>query len=183
MMKNFLYLALSYLSLLYCSALWALTKQSNFTVDAIITAGCVLGSSNSDTNHYGTLQFGNNINNLDNAIEIISSINNGSIVIQCTPNTTGSISLSSGVNVAGSIASGRKLKNQQSAGQETLNYQLYQNANRTTIWGNNTNGGNAMNFTANGTIQQFPIYARLFAQTTLPPAGDYLDTITATITY
>lgn len=64
---------------------------------------------------------------------------------------------------------------------DTVGYQLYQEAGRTTVWGD-TVGTNTLASTGTGTEQQFPVYGRVPPQTT-PPAGVYNDTVTVTVTY
>ncbi len=157
------------------------TAQSSFKVTATIANGCILGAGATDVSSFGALNFGNSIASLNSAISITSTANAGSILIKCTPNATVTLSLDSGLNAASNISAGRLLKN--STTNQTLNYQLYQNASYSTVWGNGSNGGNSMVVTANGTAQEYKVYARLFAVSPVPPAGLYTDRITVTVTY
>lgn len=156
------------------------TVSQSFRVQAGIINGCILGGGASSVSDYGTISFGD-ITSLNQDKDVTSSNNAGSIVIKCTPGTTVSIALNSGSNASGSIASGRLLKNINS--NETLKYQLFQEGSFSTIWGNDSNGGNVKTISATGTIESYPIYARLFANNIMPSAGIYTDTITVTISY
>ena len=67
------------------------------------------------------------------------------------------------------------------SGGATINYSLYTDAGRTTVWGN-TVGTDAVSATGNGASQSYTVYGRVPAQTTPAPAT-YTDTITVTVTY
>jgi spore coat protein U-like protein len=67
-------------------------------------------------------------------------------------------------------------------GSEQVRYQLYQNAAYTTPWGDGTGGTATVTGTGTGTSQAISVYARVLPQAT-PSAGNYTDTIVATITY
>ena len=151
-----------------------------FTVNATILPGCILGSGNSDSSSFGALNFGN-ISSLSTNIDIISSQNAGSIMIQCSGTPSITLALNSGANTAGNIATGRRLLN--SATGEYLAYQIFQDSARSVIWGNGSNGGTAQVIKANSTLQQIVLYARLFASSTFPTAGNYTDTLLVTVTY
>lgn len=89
--------------------------------------------------------------------------------------------IDSGLYASGGISAGRAIKH--STLSNTLKYQLYQDSGHATIWGNGTNGGSSQNVTADGTQQTLTVYARLLAQSNLPAAGQYSDTVVVTFTY
>jgi len=66
-------------------------------------------------------------------------------------------------------------------GGATINYRLYTDAPRTTVWGN-TVATDTVSATGNGAAQSYTVYGRIPAQTTPAPAT-YSDTITITVTY
>lgn len=181
---------LSYLStlsffalLLNTNAAFAAQATQAFNVTATIAQGCMLGSSGTtDVSSFGTINFGSNISSLFTPINVASSQNSGSVVIKCTPNIPVTVALNAGSNATGNIGTtGRLMK--LSTGTATLPYQLYQNTNRTTIWGNGSNGGQLLSFTSDGTVQVFNVYATLFSTPTLPAVGQYNDLVTVTVTY
>lgn len=96
---------------------------------------------------------------------------------------TYSIALSTGGS--GSYAT-RKL----AAGAPTLNYQLYTNLARTTVWGDGTAGTSVVSGTLSlsplnpVTLSPSPVvYGRVPLGQTSAVAGSYTDTITVTVTY
>ncbi len=167
---------------LCASMAYADVASHTFTVSATIENGCILGASgNVDVSTFGTLNFGSNLNNLANPIHTTSTANNGSIIVRCTPNTLVRIALNSGSHAVGNIGSGRLLKHND--GNATLRYQLYQNPSRTSIWGNDDNGGSAFILTADGQTQTVTIHASLLPTPTLPAPGQYADVVTVTVSY
>ncbi len=156
------------------------TLNRAFTVNATILSGCILGSGNSDSSSFGALNFGN-VSSLSTAINIVSSQNAGSIMIQCSGTPSITLALNSGANTTGNIATSRRLLN--SATGEYLFYQIFQDSARSVIWGNGSNGGTAQVITANSTLQQIVLYAQLFASSSFPTAGNYTDTLLVTVTY
>ncbi len=66
-------------------------------------------------------------------------------------------------------------------GTNTVGYQLYQNAGRTTVWGN-TPGTDTVPGTGSGASQTLTVYGRVPPQTT-PPAATYNDSVTVTVNY
>lgn len=156
------------------------TLSRPFAVKATILPGCILGSGTADSSSFGTLNFGN-VSSLSTAINVASSQNAGSIIIQCSGTPSLSLALNSGANTSGNIASGRRLLNSFTG--EYLFYQIFQDSARSVVWGNGSNGGSAQVITANSTLQQVILYAQLFASSTLPTAGNYTDTLLVTITY
>lgn len=157
-----------------------LSLSKPIAVNAKVFSGCSLGRGASDVSQFGTINFGT-LSSLENNIDVVSTENLGSIIIKCNPNTHVNIALNSGSHVSGSINSGRKLKN--AITNETLLYQLFQNSGFSTIWGNGSNGGSTLAITTNGSVQEYPVYARLFSNSILPSAGTYSDTVTVTINY
>ncbi|QHB32428.1 spore coat U domain-containing protein [Yersinia canariae] len=156
------------------------TLSSPFAVKATILPGCILGSGTADSNSFGTLNFGN-VSSLATAINIVSSQNAGSIIIQCSGTPSITLALNSGANTTGNISAGRRLLNSTTG--EYLFYQIFQDSARSVIWGNGSNGGTAQVISANSTLQQIILYAQLFATSALPTAGNYTDTLLVTVTY
>lgn len=152
------------------------TASDTFQVSAVVTSGCALGSSNSDsTTNFGTLSFGT-MSAISASVDVASSAGSGSIVVTCTPGTSITIALDYGAN--GGSSSQRYLANSSGA---TLAYQLYQDASYSTVWGNGTLAYSVSSFPT--TTQTYTVYGRLFAVDGMPDAGSYSDTVTVTLTY
>lgn len=156
------------------------TVSQAFTVNASIIKGCVLGSVLTDFTTFGNLIFVQ-FSSLSSNISIVSSAGAGSVVIRCNPNVSVTLALNVGSNVTGSISAGRKLQNATTL--ETLVYQLYQDSNYSTIWGDGTNGGTVHTVSSTGSTQEIKMYARLMSTSILPTSGTYSDTVLLTVTY
>jgi spore coat protein U-like protein len=142
----------------------AASTTSTFQVQATIAASCNIVST-------ATLDFG--------SLGVLSTNNDQSTTlnVQCTASTPYHIGLDAGTGSGASVTT-RKLT---SAASATINYSLYTNAGRTTVWGN-TVSTDTVDATANGASQAYTIYGRIPPQST-PAPGVYSDTITVTVTY
>nr|WP_279432901.1 spore coat protein U domain-containing protein [Pseudomonas aeruginosa] len=139
--------------------------------------GCAFGTAISNNAYdLGTLSFGT-LGNLASPVNVASSSGAGSIVLTCTPGMTVSVALDYGVN--GGSSNQRYLK--RVSGNETLAYQLYQDAAYSQVWGNGALARTIANFPAS--TQTYTVYARLFAVGSLPSAGNYRDTVTVTLSF
>ena len=141
----------------------AATATSTFTVQMTVTSSCVINSAS-------TLNFGSQgvlVANVDNA---------STLQVQCTSTTPYNIGLDAGLGTGATVAV-RKMTN----GASTINYSLYRDSGRTTVWGN-TVGTNTVAGTGNGALQSYTVYGRVPPQAT-PAAATYSDTITVTVTY
>lgn len=148
-------------------ALHAATKTATFRVQATVQSDCTINATNLDFGNVSAAT-GALSTNVDAASQI---------TITCTPNAAYSIMLNAG-DVTGSTIADRKMSN----GAQQLSYQLYSDAARSQLWGDGSAGSSAVGGTGNGTSQTLPVYGRIPPQT-LPPVGNYLSNVTATITY
>ena len=103
---------------------------------------------------------------------------NAQVTVRCTNNNAFSVALNGG-SVANNV-SARKMKHATAA--DTVGYQLYQDANYATVWGDGVTGGTPLNRTGTGANQVFTVYGRVPVQTT-PRPGSYKDTVLVTITF
>jgi len=142
---------------------YAATTTSTFQVDVTIQAQCLINSAS-------TLSFGTQ------GVLIANVDQTSTIVVQCTNTTAYDIGLDAGTGTGASVAT-RKL----TGGGATINYRLYSDAGRTTVWGN-TVSTDTVSATGNGAAQSYTVYGRIPAQTT-PAPNAYSDTITITVTY
>jgi len=141
----------------------AATTTWTFPVQMTLTSSCVINSAS-------TLNFGSQgvlVANVDNA---------STLQVQCTSTTPYNIGLDAGLGTGATVAV-RKMTN----GASTINYSLYRDSGRTTVWGN-TVGTNTVAGTGNGALQSYTVYGRVPPQAT-PAAATYSDTITVTVTY
>jgi len=142
---------------------YAASTTTTFTVQATITATCTINSAS-------TLNFGTQ-GVLAANVDLTSTLQ-----VTCTNTTPYNIGLDAGTGSGATVAV-RKL----TSSSNTLNYTLYSDSGRTTVWGN-TVSTDTVAGTGNGTGQSYTVYGRIPAQTT-PAPGNYTDTITVTVTY
>jgi spore coat protein U-like protein len=133
------------------------------TVQVSITATCLINSASA-------LNFGTQ------GVLAANVDQTSTIQVTCTNTTPYNIGLNAGTGTGATVAV-RKL----TSGANTVNYTLYSNSGRTTVWGN-TVGTDTVAATGNGAAQNYTVYGRIPAQTT-PAPGSYADTITVTVTY
>jgi spore coat protein U-like protein len=143
--------------------LYAATATTTMTVQMTITATCLVNSAS-------TLNFGTQ-GVLSTNVDQTSTLQ-----ITCTNTTPYNIGLNVGTG-AGATVAARKL----TSGATTVNYTLYSNSTRTTLWGN-TVGTDTVAATGNGAAQSYTVYGRVPPQAA-PAPGTYTDTITVTVTY
>jgi spore coat protein U-like protein len=118
-----------------------------------------------------------NYNPLANA----NADSSGSVSVTCTGST--------GVTytIAASAGTGTYSTRQQVSGSHALKYNVFIDNNRTTVWGDGSQGtslisGN-MTATSTGTTQTSTVYGRVFSGQQTASVGSYSDTLTLTVTY
>ncbi len=98
-------------------------------------------------------------------------------VVKCTENTSYDIGLNEGTTSGGTTTT-RKMTD---GNGNTVDYQMFSDSGRTTNWGD-TVGTDTVAATGTGADQTYTVYGRVPPQDT-PPAGNYTDTVTITVTY
>ena len=94
----------------------------------------------------------------------------------CTPGSTYQVGLNEGTS-PGATINQRKM----ASGTNALNYQLYSDSARSSIWGN-TQGTDTVTGVGTGLSQDHTVFGAIPAAQGVP-AGDYSDTITVRIYY
>lgn len=143
----------------------AQSASTTFEVRITITSVCTI-----DTPDATDIDFGSNASSATN-IDAAGQLN-----VVCTPGTPYDIGLDAGQNAGGGGISARAMSN----GAELVPYQLYSDAGRSAIWGD-TIDTDTVAGVGTGAVQPVPVYGRVPGANV--PAGDYLDVVTATITY
>ena len=93
----------------------------------------------------------------------------------CTPGSTYQVGLNEGVT--GGTINQRKM----ASGSNALNYQLYSDPARSSIWGN-TQGTDTVTGVGTGLAVDHTVFGAI-PQAQVVPAGDYADTITVRVYY
>jgi spore coat protein U-like protein len=141
------------------------SQSSPLTVNATVTGNCSISTS--------ALSFG--------SVDTLSAspvLGTGGVTITCTNGTAWSAAADAGAGSGATLATRRMT----SAG-NTLNYMLYTDSGRTTVWGDGTGTTAAIASTGSGAAQSVTIYGRVPAGQTSAPAGSYSDTVGVTVTY
>jgi spore coat protein U-like protein len=140
----------------------AATTTTTFTAQIVIQDNCQIISADD-------LDFGS-------VVSLTANVDATAIVeVQCTNTTPYNVGLNEGSS-GGTIA-----VRLMTSGSATVDYTMYSNAARTTLWGN-TIGTNTVSGIGNGAAQQLTIYGRVPIQAT-PDPDTYADTVTITVTY
>ena len=143
---------------------FAQTATDNLAVSATVTENCVVSTT--------AVAFGN--------VDVTSGANvdvTGGLSVTCTSGTAWSATAGAGGGT-GATNSVRKM----TSGLNLLNYALYTNAGRTTLWGDGTDGA-AITGTGSGSAQASVIYGRVPSGQSSLPIGSYADTVAVTLTY
>lgn len=150
---------------LFAQPAFAQTAGANMGTSAEITANCAVSTT--------PIAFGN--------VDVTTGaavLGTGGISVVCTNGTDWSASADAGTG-AGATLDVRQM----SDGAETLNYALYTEATRTTIWGDGVSSTSTIDGTGSGVAQNSVIYGRIAASQTGVSAGSYADTVAVTVTY
>jgi spore coat protein U-like protein len=149
----------------FAAPTYATTAGSTLSISAAITANCTVSTS--------AVAFGN-VNTLSGSAVDAS----GSIIVTCTNGTAWSAAAGPGGG-SGSTVAARAM----TSGSNLLNYSLYSDSGRTTLWGDGTLSTTAITGTGSGSAQTSTIYGRVASGQTSAPAGSYTDTVAVTVTY
>lgn len=171
MFKNLLPLAL--LTSLLAVPAFAATTTGSLTVKATVQESCYLDSGAGAQSGNALIDFGT-ISNLESNVDAdTASAGGAALSIICTNGTTYDVSAGPGTNVDGS-------QRRMAGAGEFLPYDLYLDSNHATAI---VDGTPFAIGTGTGLSQDIDIYGRIPANTTLPAAGNYTDTVTLTVTY
>ena len=164
-MSSFKRILLACALLFASSSLWAATATTTFAVTANVVPTCSVSAA--------PLNFGASIPN-----PINSNVDAQSTITATCSNGAGyTIALNAGSTPLGTVAMRRM-----EAGASTVNYTMFTDAGRATVWGDGTSGTSLLNGSGSGAAQAIPVYGRIPAGQT-PGTGNYSDMVTVTITF
>lgn len=165
-------------SLTLANPAFAQTVTGQIAATMTLTSTChVNGASGTSNVDFGTVDFGSADTLFSTADgQLISTAGNG-FSIQCTPGSSVSLTLLSGVNDADTSGGHEHaLKNTTSA--HFIPYSLYTDTARSAVLAKNT----PLPIVADGTVQTVPLYARAFGADGLV-GGTYTDTISVQVNF
>lgn len=142
----------------------AATTSTTFNVTANVVATCSVTATD--------LAFGNYDAASGTPTDASSTVN-----VTCTNNHGYTVALDAGTGSGATVAV-RRMTN----GANTLDYSMYTDAGRTTVWGDGTLSTSTQAGTGNGAAQALTVYGRIPVGQYVT-AGAYSDVVTATVTY
>lgn len=144
----------------------AATATANLAVSATVTNNCTISTA--------ALAFGSYDPVVANASTALDGT--GTVSIACTKGTSATIGLGLGSNASGST---RRMND---GSGNYLTYEMYQNAGRTTLWGNSGADLNSPAAAPSKAPRDFTVYGRV-ASNQDATAGSYTDTVVATVNF
>jgi spore coat protein U-like protein len=146
----------------------ALTTTTTFNVTATVQAACTVGATNMAFPTY-TAQ----VSTVGGSGAQVNQTS--TITVTCSSGAPYTIALNDG----GNASSGQRRMSNGATTASYLNYELYNDTNRTARWGATAG---TMGGTGSGAGQDYTIYGAILPSQAVPP-GNYADVITVTLTY
>ena len=144
----------------------AATATANLSVTATVTNNCTIATA--------AVAFGAYDPVVTHASAHLEST--GTVTVTCTRGATATVALSLGSNAVGAV---RHLKD---ASGNVLAYELFQDAGRTAVWGDTPSGLLPIGAAPSKAPRDFTVYGRVPAGQDVP-AGNYTDTVVATVNF
>jgi spore coat protein U-like protein len=144
----------------------AQNAAANLSVSATVVKNCTITTA--------AVAFGNYDSVAANATAPLDGI--GTITVKCTKGAAAKVGLGPGANAQGAT------RRMVGATAEHLNYELYKDAGRATIWGNTTTDGLDIPAAPSQTARNFTVYGRV-VQAQEAAVGAYTDTVVATVNF
>jgi len=150
----------------------AATATSNFTVTATVVASCTISTTG--------IGFGNYDPVVANATTPVDA--NGTVTVACTAGAATTIGMNQGGTPTGTSTAAAPARQLASGAANRMRYDLYQDSNRTTVWGD---VGTPAALTYNA-ASKAPATMTIFGR--IPSGQDvntgaYTDSVTATIQF
>lgn len=149
--------------LLATATAYAATSTTTFQVTATVSSGCVLSATNHDFGVYTPSSLADNINGTN------------ILTATCTLAVPYTLGLDIGIG-DGATAAARKMT--RVGGTETLEYSLYQTVDRLLVLSDVL----TLSGVGTGLATDHTVFGKIPANQNVP-AGNYADTVTATITF
>jgi spore coat protein U-like protein len=144
----------------------AATATANLGVGATVANNCTISTA--------PLAFGSYDPVVANASANLDGT--GTVIVACTKGATATVGLGLGSNASGAV---RRMTDGSS---NYLNYELYQDAGRSTVWSDAGAGLYSPGAAPSKTARNFTVYGRVTSNQDVP-AGSYNDTVVATVNF
>jgi spore coat protein U-like protein len=140
--------------------------SASLTVNATVTKNCTISTA--------PVAFGNYDSVAANATTPLDAL--GTITVACTKGAAAKV----GLNPGGNGLSGTRRMSQGAA--EYLNYELYKDSGRQTVWGDTADTALDITAAPNRNPRNFSVYGRVAAAQDAT-VGAYTDTVVATVNF
>ena len=144
----------------------AATATANLAVSATVTNNCTISTT--------ALAFGAYDPVVANASTNLDGL--GGIVVACTKGATADIGLGLGANMSGTT------RRMVAGGTNYLTYELYKDSGYATVWGNAGTAQLNTGAAPSKAARTFTVYGRVASNQDVP-AGNYSDTVVATVNF
>lgn len=145
------------------------TSNANLTVSASVSANCTISTDAVAFGAYDPI-----VANAAAALE-----GTGTVTVTCTNGSATKVTLGQGANADAGSTDEVPLRRMASGG-DHLAYFLYSDVARTTVWGNTE--GSGVDHEGTGNAVNLTVYGSITAGQNVP-AGNYSDTVVATVTF
>jgi spore coat protein U-like protein len=145
------------------------SASSNMTVSATVSNNCTISA--------GALAFGTYDPVSANAAADLTGT--ATLTVACTSGGSATIDLDQGLHAAGGSTATVPLRQLDDGAAHDLAYFLYQDANRSTVWGA---AAASAAYTGTGAATSVTVYGKVTAGQNVP-AASYSDTVVATINF
>ena len=142
------------------------SATASLSVSATVTKNCTITTA--------PVAFGNYDSVTANATAPLDGI--GTITVKCTKGAAAKVGLNTGGNAQGTT------RRMAGGTAEYLNYELYKDTGRATVWGNTADTALDVPVSTNQNPRDFPVYGRV-AQAQVAAVGTYTDTVVATVNF
>jgi len=152
------------------SVIHAATQNADLPVTATVSANCAISTA--------AVAFGA----YDSAVVNASANRDatGTVNVTCTSGASTTVTLDEGDNAGGGSTAAVPVRRMTDDGTNFIGYQLYSENTRTTLWGGTAPTGLA--HTGTGLLVGLTVYGRIPGGQNVP-AGNYSDTVVATVTF
>jgi spore coat protein U-like protein len=144
----------------------ATAGNTNLTVNATVSANCTVSA---DAVNFGPVD----------TLNAAAVTGTGTVTVTCT-NGTGWTAAADAGEASGASFATRQMRS--SAG-DALDYTLYTDSGRTTVWGDGSGETATVGNTGSGSAQAFTVYGKVPGGQSSVPAGSYSDRVNVTISY
>jgi spore coat protein U-like protein len=148
----------------------ASSAQQDLSVTASVTANCTIATSPVAFGAYDPIT-----TNASTALDAT-----GTVSVTCTSGASATVTLGQGANAGTGSSDTAPVRRMNDGSTHYLNYSLFQDTGRNTVWGNTAGTGVAS--TGTGGQVSLTVFGSVGAGQNVP-AGSYIDTVTATVTF